>query len=92
MKKFFVLYSLKQKLTPTLYKTKITVNKHIGVNKALRFEEFETEEHAKLFIEKISINLKNNKETLFLTEAQVKEILLSIGKEPNNLGNEGKTE
>lgn len=42
MKKFFVLYSLKQKITPTLYKTKLTVNKHVKANKELRFHEFET--------------------------------------------------
>ncbi len=37
MKKFFVLYSLKQKLTPVLYKTKITVAKHANSNKTLKY-------------------------------------------------------
>ncbi len=53
MKQFFVIYSLKQKLSPTLYKTKKTVTKHTTVNKSLKFEEFETEEQAKKFIEQI---------------------------------------
>lgn len=50
MKKFFVLYSLKQKLTPTLYKTKLTVSKHASTNQSLKFEEFDSEDQAKRFI------------------------------------------
>ncbi len=70
MKKFFVLYSLQQKLTPTLYQTKTTVSKHISTNKSLKFHEFETEEQAKSFIEQIIVKTKSC-QTPTLDEQQI---------------------
>ncbi len=40
-KKFYVLYSLRQKLTPTIYKTKVTVTRYTRINKELNYEEFD---------------------------------------------------
>lgn len=37
LRKFYVLYSLTQKLTPTIYKTKVTVSRYARVNKSLKY-------------------------------------------------------
>ncbi len=70
MKKFFVPYSLIQKITPKIYQSRETVNMYISTNEALKFQEFDTEEQANSFIEQINVKTKSG-QTPFLTEKQI---------------------
>ena len=43
LKQFFVLFSSKVNVVPTIYKTKATINKHITKNPDLEFKTFNSE-------------------------------------------------